>query len=201
MTKGLIVFDVDGVLLQSELLYSDIAQKCFNHRISEHDMGTYVTKGGQALFDAVAGRRAERVDIEKFRAAQVEMFDATRHLYNNVEETLSELANKNWLAIVSNKPENIIHQILKHGDLGDHFFSIVGLDSGFKPKPEPDGINYVKSLRKYSRLVYVGDAYSDFVAAKAASAEFVYCSYGFDFDPREHELCADTFEDLKDILV
>ena len=200
MSRGLILFDVDGVLLRSNKLYCDIAQERFNHRISEQEMGTYVTKGGQALFDAVAGRKAEGVDIEKFREAQVGMFDATEHLYNGVDETLSKLARKNWLAIVSNKPASIIRQILKQADLEDYFISIVGLDSGFKPKPAPDGINFVKSLRKYSRLVYVGDAYSDFVAARSASAEFIYCTYGFDFEPNEYELCVEKFEDLRNIL-
>jgi HAD superfamily hydrolase (TIGR01549 family) len=199
-TKGLLVFDVDGVLLKSDVLYCDIAKVCFSHYVSEADMGPNVTKGGQALFDTVVGRKAEQVDIEKFRAAQISNFDPKRHLYNDIEETLSKLMRNNWLAIVSNKPENIINTILHKAKLKDYFIAVVGLDSGFTPKPAPDGINHIKTLCKYDRLVYVGDAYSDFVAAQSAGAEFIYCKYGFDFEPYDYELSFEKFKNLQNLL-
>ena len=198
--KGLIIFDVDGVLLKSDVLYCDIAKECFNNTVTEKNMAQNVTKGGQALFNAVVGRRAEQSDIAKFRSAQVSNFKPERHLYNEVETTLSELSRSNFLAIVSNKPEKIINQILIKAKLKEYFFEVVGLDSGFEPKPAPDGINYVKTLCKYSRLVYVGDAYSDFVAAQSAGAEFIYCEYGFDFEIYDYELSFKNFKILQNMV-
>jgi HAD superfamily hydrolase (TIGR01549 family) len=197
MENRLIIFDVDGVILKSDNLYSKISKKIFKTTASPQDFEKVITKGGQELFDTVAGRKADSSDIQLFRDSQSTFFDPQIHLYAEVIDTLLSLSKNNILAIVSNKPKLIIENILKKANIHCLFKIIIGLDSGFPEKPSPNGLMYIRRRYPTHIPVFVGDSYTDYQAAKHARINFIYCNYGFDNKVIEHQNKIEKISDLR----
>lgn len=198
--KNLIIFDVDGVFLKSDVLYSDIAREYFKHEITPTQMRPYITKGGTPLFNAITGKRASKKDIATFREAQINIFKPKRHLYVNTTQVMMELKINNILAIVSNKPERIIREILEISKMSEMFLSVIGLDSGFAPKPSPDGIIVTKNKFPSEKNWYIGDAHTDYIAATAAATDFIYCTHGFDPEPILHRKKINHLAEIKEVI-
>ena len=195
-----IIFDMDGVLLRSDKLYVEIAASLFSREISSDEMSSYVTKGGSDLFAAVIGDEISEEKVALFRQAQIDYFDPSKHLYDGVVDILRLLNEHYELSILSNKPERVIREILKKCDLDGIFQSVIGLGSGFKRKPAPDGAKFLMETSKCSKSIFVGDAYSDWLTANRAEIEFIYAKYGFDTHKKSHLIEMTEFSQLINIL-
>ncbi|MDC1420626.1 HAD family hydrolase [bacterium] len=195
-----VIFDVDGVLLQSDKLYSDISNCVFDINKVPSDFLQVVSRGGSILFNTVAGRNASKSDIELFREAQIKYFTPNKHLYPGVLEVLAELSRTHILSIVSNKPEYVITKILEKAKIKNLFKIIVGLDSGFLKKPSPEGLLFVKNKFPEHVPIFIGDSYTDYQTAKLAGVDFLYCSYGFDDLVISHSNNINNFNEIRSFL-
>lgn len=179
MLKKHIILDFDGVILKSDLLYSEISKKIFKTDNSLKDFSDIISSGGQKLFNTIAGRKASSNDIKKFRQSQIDLFEPQRHLFDSVLECIEKLSTANKLSILSNKPKMIILNMLIKAKIDFFFDNIIGIDSGFKKKPSPEGLIYLKNLYKDYEPVFIGDALSDYQTAKESFVDFIYCAYGY----------------------
>ena len=98
-------------------------------------------------------------------------------LFNNVENVLSQLVDRNKkLALISNSPGYIVDYIVNKFKLSSFFDEILTIDyerDQNLAKPSPDGIiSILKKLNyshKNSNAIMIGDSIVDIIAAKKAN--------------------------------
>ena len=98
-------------------------------------------------------------------------------LYDNVEETLSELSKHFKLYIVSNCQESYMNAFLSYHKLGKYFFDFAFED----PETLSKGENIKKVIKRngLKNSVYIGDTQGDCDAARLAGVPFGFAAYGF----------------------
>ena len=92
------------------------------------------------------------------------------------------------LALVTNDSESSARQSLQDLGIADLFCAIVGSDSGFGAKPDPDGLLHCCDVAGVmpDTSIMVGDTIADYEAAIAAGCEaFVCIADAFEFRPHE----------------
>ena len=85
------------------------------------------------------------------------------------------------LAVVSNKPTPACRTILEKLEVADCFEEVIGGDSDYPLKPEPDALLFLR--RKYDFPVencwMFGDHYTDLEAGRRAGFHRAFARYGF----------------------
>jgi len=189
MRYGHIVFDLDGTLIDSR---ADLAQ-AVNHvlhtfRLPELSLDTvtgYIGEGARRLVQRALGTDHEnrledglKLFMEYYAA---HLLDHTQ-LYPGIAATLRELAQRGVvLSVLSNKPEAMSQAIL--GGLGvlSVFRAVLGGDSLPERKPEPTGLEHLRSLTgtPLEKMLVVGDSLIDLYTARAAGIDFCGVAWGF----------------------
>ena len=197
----LCVFDVDGVIVKSDVLYYESA-KIHNTNLNRDELCMRISKGGEALFSYIFGNNYSSEDVAWFRKMQKELFAPEKHLYDGIKEILQDISSKYMIAIVSNKPEKIIHHMLSESNMAQYFNKVIGRDSGYATKPDADGINKLIEIFQINRksVIFFGDSVIDSEACKNADISFAHCRYGFDDNviPCDYEL--NDITSIRDIL-
>ena len=75
---------------------------------------------------------------------------------------------------------------------------IIGSDSGFQNKPSSEGIEHIISKSNRENCIFVGDAYTDYIAASRAGLKFIFCAYGYDLVDCKYENVIYSFEELNE---
>lgn len=188
--KKLAVFDLDGTLVDSR---QDLAN-AVNHMRGIFGLGpvsldnaTGFIGGGiknlvtKAVADADVAVDCDQALKEMKSFYSAHLVDTTK-LFDHVKNVLNDLYQRNFiLAIVSNKDSRETTAILKHLAVYDLFSDIIGGDSEFPLKPEPDSLLYL--MNKYSlspeKCWMTGDHYTDLESGRRAGFRRIFCSYGF----------------------
>tara|TARA_Y100000768_G_C23846277_1_gene618690 strand:- start:288 stop:911 length:624 start_codon:yes stop_codon:yes gene_type:complete len=197
----LVILDMDGVILKSDLLYFEIAKK-INSKVNLTEISNNISKGGQALFKSIFGDNYTEDNVIWFREMQIKVFNPNIHLYNDIVKIIMDISRNYKLAMVSNKPVYCIEGILKHVCVYDEFDVVVGRDSGLAIKPNPDGINHVLHTMKVDKneALYLGDSKSDYDACSKADIAFAHCKYGFDTSSVKCEYILNEVNQINGIL-
>lgn len=125
-------------------------------------------------------------------------------VYSGVLDTLAALKDKGIkLAIITNKPEQFLPELLHSHGLTDFFDWIVGGDTLPEKKPDPMGLLWVMQQAGVTaeQSLFVGDSKNDIQAAKAAGVSCVALSYGYNHgQPIELEQPALVIDNLSQLL-
>ena len=141
-SRGLVVFDLDGTLLDGYAAIGDALAHAMTHfRLTPPSPATLrgmVGEGLDRLLEKAVGpeRAAEglRIFRERYAGVAIRLSD----LLPDVPEVLDELAGGGWqMAVASNKPAVFSRQILEAKGVARHFFEIAGPDASTPPKPHP----------------------------------------------------------------
>lgn len=192
----LIVYDLDGTLIDSRL---DIASSA-NHTLrqlglrilSVDEVSRSVGIGVQHLMREIirisAGlekandERLVKEAVSIFRAYYDEhLLDQTR-LYPSVKTTLSFFHGKGMKqAVLTNKSEGFSRKILAGLEVENYFFALIGGDSAFPKKPEPDSLFHLMRLAdaKPAESIFVGDSVIDVETGKHADVKTIIIPHGF----------------------
>ena len=206
MTK-LIIFDCDGTLFDTRIDIADSVNYARRHfgleELPINQVTGYVGNGVEVL----AEKSFAGTDIPAAKALEKIMEFYSEHSadkstpYPGVEGTL--LLLEPVMAIVSNKPQALVEELLvKHGM--DRFFSdVIGGDTFNKKKPDPSPLHYL--LEKYGtppeEAMVVGDHEPDIQMARNAGVRSVYCNYGFfGNDTLGADASIDRFPELLNLL-
>jgi len=90
------------------------------------------------------------------------------------------------LAMVTNDNERSARQSLHDLGIADLFCAVIGADSGFGSKPDPDGLLHCCDIAGVmpDASIMVGDTIADYEAAMAAGCKSFVCIAGaFEFRP------------------
>jgi beta-phosphoglucomutase len=171
----LILFDFDGVLVDSEAFYLDFWSKnLFNYNIffSEKDLIGKSNRQFLSQFD-LTNFQIENLIIEKHKSETAFFKDAKMEI--SLKSLIERLSDNFKLAVVSNNSELNITNYLNNNKCINYFNQIISYDSGLKPKPSPD--MYFKAIswlqvRKQETLI-IEDSPIGFESAKNAEIDFV----------------------------
>lgn len=192
MATRLIIFDLDGTLLDTRL---DIAQACNyalrqcgcpERRLEEYNM--MVGKGISNLFRAALPEeiRSEEMVMNMkshFIPYYDEHIDDTTRPYPGIIRMLDQMAAHGiMLAVASNKYQAGTEELVRRQLGSDRFVKILGQREGKPLKPDPDIIFEVMSaVPGISReeVVYCGDSDVDMQTGMNAGVRTIGVTWGF----------------------
>ena len=182
-----IIFDLDGTLIDS---VDDLANSV-NYTLGKLDLPLHTTEeiksfvgdGVQKLIKRSLGQ----THMEKFDDAfAIFMKHYGTHctdntvLYPEVAETISFLAEKYSLAVLTNKSATFSHKIITALKIDSYFKEVLGGDSLPTKKPDPAGILYLADKWGLApdQLVMVGDHATDIEVGQRAGCKTVFIEGG-----------------------
>lgn len=182
----ILLFDFDGVLVESLDVYAEAVSRCLER------IGSPIVKAREdflALFDGNFYESLARrgVDLAAFQEAGRDVFSrldyASIRPYAGIGEVLAALEKECLLALISSNGYRTIRKVLDPSGLTGHFREILGSDFGLSKKEK---IGHL--LKKYnvpaSRAFYIGDTVGDIREAKAAGVRSVAVTWGWHDRPR-----------------
>ncbi len=187
---SLLIFDLDGTLIDSRLDLANAVNATRAHtgrEPLEHSLiFSYVGNGAPVLIRRALGEAAPEEEVD----AALEFFlgwyraHAVVHteLYPGVRESLVSLHEAGHsLAVLTNKPVGISHEIMRHFELSELMLKVYGGNSFAQKKPHPVGI---ETLRAEAGVTVedtwmVGDSSVDILTARAAGVWACGVTYGF----------------------
>ncbi len=202
----LIVFDLDGTLVDSKRDLADAANQLLTESgagsLPEEAIGQMVGNGAPVLVAkafAAVGVTAPDDAVARFLAIYGDRLLVHTRPYPGMREALDRLAARATdvsLAVLTNKPLAATRTILTGLDLSRYFedAAVIGGDGPFPRKPDPAGLHFLGSRLGVSpaQTLLVGDSIVDWRTARNASATICLARYGFGFEGFPTEEIAPT---------
>lgn len=184
MTKKsyLLIFDLDGVLINSKLNMYHSWESTKKIHMLKKDFKSYFSNIGIPFKDILQKLKIKEnqdLILKTYQKESLNNFNKIK-LYKNVLQTLKNLRlKKHKLAVVTSKDLVRTKKIIKKFNL--KFDAICSPMKNLKGKPYPDQLNYVIKKLKYNKrnAYYVGDMLVDYKASKKAKIRFIFAKYGY----------------------
>ena len=199
-----LIFDIDGTLWDSRALVAEgyniylkkegLDHLCINAEMLRPLFGKVMTEIADILFASVDPK-------DRYELMERCMESENRHLhasecnigYPKVKETLTELAKKHRLFIVSNSqcgyPELCMDKLgLTELIEGHMCFGDTGTSKG-------KTIRTLMEKHNIGSCIYIGDTQGDLEACREAEIPFIFCGFGLG-QAESWDVKIDAFEDL-----
>ena len=207
------LFDLDGTLVDT----APDLMRALNHALATANLAPvdealtrhWVGHGVRAMLQAAFAHHgldfpAQRVDALESRCVDFYSAHVADHSrpYPHVVETLTTLAERAPLAVVTNKPTPLSVSLLERLNMGRFFRAIIGRGMTTKPKPDAaPALLACESLRvEPAAALFVGDSDTDVACARAAGCPVVVYRHGYNHGIAPERLGADrvidSFADL-----
>lgn len=180
--KYLLIFDLDGVLINSKLNM----KFAWNETKKKHDIKKnfnsyfkYIGIPFDKILEKLKIKKNKNLISKTYQKESIKNFHKIK-LYKNVFRVLTKLKNKkNKLAIVTSKDFPRTKKILKKFNL--NFDLVCSPKPNLRGKPYPDQLNYVIKKLKFdkSKVFYIGDMLVDYKASKQSKINFIFAQYGY----------------------
>jgi phosphoglycolate phosphatase len=187
MRRSLVVFDLDGTLVDSVRDLAESANELVvalgGTPLSVRSVAGMVGDGAGMLVRRALS--ASGVDADPQRALErfLEIYDrrilAHTVAYPGVPEALALASRRARLAVLTNKPERHTLRLLDHLQLAAFFDEVIGGDAPFPRKPHPAGLQALMTHAPGLPALFVGDSPIDAETAEAAGCAFGFARYGF----------------------
>ena len=204
MSQKLIIFDMDGTLVNSSLTianainyvrknlgFEPMEQEKILRMVNDHTLNPARTFYHAEAFDA---------DHERwFSEYYTKNHENELVLYEGIKELLESLKdNGHALAVATNAYRGSTIESLTHLDVYDHFDAIACYDDVEKGKPHPDMLYKILDELDHSKekALFIGDGPRDEMASKKAEIEYIMVDWGF----TDHNDAVRSVGDLHSIL-
>ncbi len=188
MSGGVLIFDMDGVLVDVGESYREAICQTVGHftgrPITREQVQAYKNHGGWnndwALSQKIAADLGVTVPYETVIAHFQRLFLGNgddglilRERWLPGHELLERLAIRYQLAVFTGRPRAEAGLTLRRFGVEEVFSPVIGADDVVRGKPAPDGLLRIGELCPGSRLWYVGDTVDDLRSARAAGVPFI----------------------------
>lgn len=195
MKKRLIIFDLDGTLLNT---IADLANATnyalTNIGYATHPVEAYnffVGNGVRKLFERALPEGSKTLEnINKMVNLFVPYYDANNTVdsapYEGILPLLDTLQAQGYmLAVASNKYQSSTEKLVKHYFPNINFVAVFGQREGINPKPDPTVVHDIISIAKVEpdEILYIGDSGVDMQTANNAGVDS--CGVLWGFRPKE----------------
>ena len=172
-----VIFDLDGVLIDSEHVWDEVRQKLAQERggrwsdsASRDMMGMSSLEWSRYMRDVVGiDDEPEAINAEVVRRLEA-VYREEIPLIAGAELVVERIAERWPLAIASSSNRELIDLVLEVSGLGRHFRATVSSEEVQRGKPAPDV--YLEAARRLevepTRAAAVEDSHNGILAAKAA---------------------------------
>ena len=205
MQKKLIIFDMDGTLVNSSLTianainyvrqnlgFDPMEQEYILRLVNDHTINPAQTFYHAKAFDA---------DHEKwFSEYYTKNHESELVLYDGIKELLHSLKEKGHaLGVATNAYRGSTIESLTHLDVYELFDGIACYDDVAQGKPHPDMLHKLLDELEHQshEALVIGDGPRDEMASKSAEIEYIMVDWGF----TEHDDAVRSVEDLHQILL
>jgi phosphoglycolate phosphatase len=210
----LIIFDLDGTLIDSKLDLAHAVNATRGMRglgpLDHEIIYSYVGNGAPVLIRRAIGPEASEEELQRALKFFLSYYQEHRLdytvLYPGVQATLNALQSVGAkMAVLTNKPVRISKAILEGLGVGSHFFRVYGGNSFEQKKPHPIGVDtlLLETATDRSRALMVGDSAVDIQTARNASIASCGVTYGFQPETlvtHPPDYLIDRMEQLLDLL-
>ena len=204
MSQKLIIFDMDGTLVNSSLTianainyvrknlgFEPMEQESILKMVNDHTLNPAKTFYHAEAFDS---------DHERwFSEYYTRNHENELVLYEGIKELLVSLKdNGHALAVATNAYRGSTIESLTHLDVYDHFDAIACYDDVEKGKPYPDMLHKILDELDHSneKSIFIGDGPRDEMASKNADIPYIMVDWGF----TDHSDAVRSVKDLKEML-
>ena len=205
MSQKLIIFDMDGTLVNSSLTianainyvrknlgFEPMEQKNILRMVNDHTLNPAKTFYHAEAFDA---------DHERwFSEYYTKNHENELVLYEGIKELLESLKCRGHsLAVATNAYRGSTIESLTHLDVHDHFDAIACYDDVEKGKPYPDMLYKILDDLDHSneKSIFIGDGPRDEMASKHAEIPYIMVDWGF----TDHSDAVRSVKDLEEMLL
>lgn len=185
----LIIFDIDGTLVNTLDDIRDSANKVLKHfgiKKASKEKIKYAVGSGVDNFFSNLGVSVRDIENAKKLFTESYLINLTNKskLYPRMLHIIKELKKKKIiLYVVSNKPQIFSEKLLKMLKIKKYFKKIIGINSEEKKRLKPSAFYIRKILLKEkvlpSEVLIVGDSKTDILAAKNSKIFSCAVLYGF----------------------
>ena len=148
-----VVFDMDGVLLDSEQLWDEVRENLARERGGRwHDhaqadmMGMSSPEWSRYMHDVIGlSEPPDEINAEVVRRL-LQRYDASLPLIDGAVEAVERLAARWPLGVASSSNREVIDAVLDAADIGDKFVATVSSEEVARGKPAPDV--YLEAARR-----------------------------------------------------
>ena len=189
MSKKLIIFDLDGTLLDTskDLMTSmNKMLESFGFPLITVEQAKQYIGNGAKNFVLRSLPENEKDKVEEALKVYNSIYNASGSpytcLYEGIADLLACLKRENvLLAIVSNKPQPSTYEVYKKYLSGFGFDCVYGKRDGFKHKPQKECGEYVLNALnvKPEDVVVVGDGETDVEFAKNLGVSMIAVTWGY----------------------
>jgi HAD superfamily phosphatase len=188
MTRPLVVFDMDGVLVDVSESYRETiartAESFTGVAVSREKIQEYKNQGGfnddWMLTHHIVRQAGVEVPFEEVKACFQELFLGTandglilRERWVARPGVLERLAERYRLALFTGRPEAEVRITLDRFAPSLVFDPMIAMEHVEKRKPAPDGLLAILERENEGRVYYVGDTVDDARCARAAGVPFI----------------------------
>lgn len=189
----LICFDLDGTLVDSvpdlRLALNAMMDEFSLPHCQDEQIKTWVGNGIPKLVERalryVGNQKVEQqCALSCFEKHYQHFLNSASCLYPRVAETLQTLKSKGYqTALITNKAEQFLPDLLRHFHISDCFDLVIGGDTLARNKPDPLQVNFALThfnVEK-SQAVMVGDSKNDILAGQNAGLISIALTYGYNY--------------------
>lgn len=192
----LIVFDLDGTLVDSRRDLADSANELIRERggraLAEEAIGRMVGDGAAVLvaralrasgLEAEADGDALRAHLARFLQIYDSRLLAHTAPYPGILEAVADAQRRATLAVLTNKPTRATAAVLEGLGLRGFFHDVTGGDGPWPRKPDPAALRDLMTRAGASpaRTLLVGDSAIDHETARRAGVRCCLAAYGFGY--------------------
>ena len=205
-----VIFDMDGVIIDSEVVYIDFFKKVledFDVEISEENLFSLAGLSQQKtdeFLESKLHRKPEEVYSLMKKYIEGDKINYSSIVMDGFYPLLKELKRKNFkLALASSSPKNTINIVLDELDIKDEFDAVISGEDFKESKPNPE--IYIKTceilgVRAKDAIAIEDSDYGIDSAKNAGLTVIARRENRFNFKQDKSDFIVDNLQDIKLIL-